>query len=88
MNGEDWYDGGEVWAEVYQWVLVMRRRRAIRRDTAAKEWRLLAETLGAERSIGDLRRWFRETFSCEMKDMVRHAVRCQWLNAARARDAR
>lgn len=73
----DWYDVGEVWGEVRQWILVMRRLGVIRRDTAAKEWRLLHETLGAERSIKDLNRWFRETFSDEMKDMVRDTIRGQ-----------
>jgi hypothetical protein len=79
-----WYDGGEVWAEVRQWILVMRRRREIQRNTAAKEWRLLNETLGSERTVEDLRRWFRETFSDEMKDMVRHIVRCQRIGAGLA----
>jgi hypothetical protein len=82
MDNDAWLDMGELWGLVYQWILVMRRRREIRRDTAAQEWRLLDETLGADRSIADLRRWFRETFSDEMKDIVRGAVRVQFLRKA------
>ena len=84
MTSRDWYDGGEVWGLVHEWILVMRRRRAIRKDTARAEWALMGETLGAARTIEDLRRWFRETFSDEMKDMVTHAVTCQRVHARQA----
>lgn len=74
----EWLDMGALWAETRQWILAMRRRESLTRESAAREWALMNACLGADRGVADLRRWFADVVLSDLKETIIDAVRLQF----------